>query len=85
MFTSDPESHAMFIRPQWQIEDLPDGTYHLKSIGSPVSAFGGSIFAVLMSTETDALQWRLVRVPEKGPDVFLCVRPHFLTACIRRR
>ena len=60
---------------QWHIEDLPNGAYHLKSLGSPVAAFGDVVCAVLASAAQHALEWHIVPMPEHGPNIFTYVCP----------
>lgn len=66
--------HSYLTLLQWQIEDLPNGTYQLKSFGSPVVAFGEMLCAVLTSPDLESSEWRLIPVSEQWSSSYLCVQ-----------
>lgn len=55
---------------EWQIESLPNGRYHLKSCGSPVAGMGDKLYAVVMPTGRESLEWIVTRMPSHGPAVY---------------
>ncbi|KAJ3555726.1 hypothetical protein NM688_g2416 [Phlebia brevispora] len=56
----------------WQIEQIHDGLYKLKVVGSPVGNRGGRLYAFLAEQDLHCVgKWRLVPVPQMGKDAYL--------------